>query len=160
MTVREPRNEDLFADETDPRFPSGPWKGYFLQRTGRPGKHWMELELTFRGGVVTGAGRDLVGKFLFRGAYAVEDGRCTLTKHYLGRHAVDYAGYNEGRGIYGGWSIPSDGLHGGFLVWPKGSGLGPDDGVLAEEAPLEDSLPALVGGEETEHFWTSPPGQD
>ena len=35
--------------ETDPRFPSGRWTGYFLQPA-IPGKHVMELILTFRHG--------------------------------------------------------------------------------------------------------------
>jgi hypothetical protein len=157
MPGREDETDDLVGNEPDPRFPSGPWVGYFLQRTGRPGKHWMEMDLTFRAGVISGAGRDLVGKFVFRGAYSTEDGKCSLVKNYIGLHAVNYAGYNEGRGIYGGWSIPTDGLHGGFLVWPKGMRLGPDDGSLAEEEPLEMAVPALVSGEEELHFWTSGP---
>ena len=31
--------------ETDPRFPSGPWIGFFLQKL-VPGRHQMELRLT------------------------------------------------------------------------------------------------------------------
>ena len=46
--------------ETDPRFPSGPWTGFFLQRA-IPGRHRMELRLTFHGGVMEGEGRDRVG---------------------------------------------------------------------------------------------------
>ncbi len=49
--------------ETDPRFPSGPWTGFFLQKE-IPGKHTMELRLTFRAGSMTGEGRDWVGPFL------------------------------------------------------------------------------------------------
>src|SRR4051812_6356406 len=52
--------------ETDPRFPSGPWVGFFLQRQ-LPGRHYMEIRLTFRQGVMTGEGRDRVGDFLFAG---------------------------------------------------------------------------------------------
>jgi hypothetical protein len=49
----------MYADqtphyETDPRFPSGPWTGYFLQKE-IPGKHTMELRLTFRNGEMTGS---------------------------------------------------------------------------------------------------------
>ena len=43
--------------ETDPRFPSGPWTGFFLQPL-VPGRHLMELRLTFRRGEVKGEGRD------------------------------------------------------------------------------------------------------
>ena len=33
--------------ETDPRFPSGRWTGFFLQKA-VPGRHLMELRLQFR----------------------------------------------------------------------------------------------------------------
>ena len=39
--------------ESDPRFPSGPWTGFFLQRL-LPGRHRMELRLTFQHGTITG----------------------------------------------------------------------------------------------------------
>ena len=55
--------------EPDPRFPSGPWTGFFLQRL-VPGRHLMELRLTFQHGTITGEGRDWVGEFLVRGKYA------------------------------------------------------------------------------------------
>ena len=59
-------NESIPELETDPRFPSGPWTGYFLQRQ-IPGKHLMELRLTFIKGSMTGEGRDWVGDFVIRG---------------------------------------------------------------------------------------------
>src|SRR6516225_5481717 len=99
--------------ETDPRFPSGPWVGFFLQRQ-IPGKHQMELRLSFRQGSMTGEGRDWVGDFVIRGAYNVADGRCYWTKRYLGKHDVFYQGFNEGKGIWGQWEIPPEqnrGLH-------------------------------------------------
>ena len=41
--------------ETDARFPSGKWTGFFLQSQGpRPGRHKMELHLTFENGAVSG----------------------------------------------------------------------------------------------------------
>src|SRR5436305_1497811 len=52
--------------ETDPRFPSGPWTGYFLQHRS---KGMMELHITFRQGALTGEGRDYVGRFVLRGRY-------------------------------------------------------------------------------------------
>ena len=42
MSAKEPA-----VLETDPRFPSGPWTGFFLQKL-LPGRHVMELRLTFR----------------------------------------------------------------------------------------------------------------
>src|SRR5947209_13461293 len=90
--------------ETDPRFPSGPWTGFFLQR-GLPGKHHMELILTFRQGQMTGEGRDWVGEFFVRGKYDTADGRCHWTKRYVDKHDVYYEGFNEGKGIWGHWEI-------------------------------------------------------
>src|SRR5438876_11756365 len=87
--------------ETDPRFPSGPWTGFFLQtRAPHPGRHKMELRLKFRAGTLTGEGRDLVGKFVIRGRYNTADGKCHWSKRYLGKHDVIYQCYNEGTGIW------------------------------------------------------------
>ena len=109
--------------ETDPRFPSGPWTGFFLQPA-LPGRHQMELRLTFRGGTLTGEGRDLVGEFVLRGHYDLADGRCYWTKRYLGKHDVFYQGFNEGKGIWGVWEIPASeefgAQRGGFHIWPEG----------------------------------------
>ncbi|QDV32974.1 hypothetical protein [Tautonia plasticadhaerens] len=105
-------------NESDPRFPSGPWTGFFLQKE-VPGKHWMELHLTFREGTLAGEGRDRVGLFLVKGRYSVDDGKCHWTKKYVGRHDVFYQGFNEGRGIWGTWEIPPL-WKGGFHIWPEG----------------------------------------
>jgi hypothetical protein len=109
--------------ETDPRFPSGPWTGFFLQRA-VPGRHRMELSLSFRGGVMEGEGRDWVGQFLVRGRYSLADGRCHWTKRYLGKHDVFYKGFNEGKGIWGVWEMPHVATpafrSGGFHIWPEG----------------------------------------
>jgi hypothetical protein len=108
--------------ETDPRFPSGPWIGFFLDPR-VPGKHQMELGLTFSQGTMTGEGRDFVGKFLIRGKYELCDGKCHWTKRYLSRHDVFYSGFNEGKGIWGMWEIAAGPLwgsaRGGFHIWPK-----------------------------------------
>jgi hypothetical protein len=141
--------------ETDPRFPSGPWTGFFLQPL-LPGRHMMELRLTFRGGAISGDGRDWVGPFLFRGRYDLADGRCYWTKRYLGRHDVFYRGFNEGKGIWGTWEVPGGlgvGIHsGGFHIWPEGM-ADPTRPVLAEEADLpapdqevEAAEPAVLAG--------------
>lgn len=124
--------------ETDPRFPSGPWTGFFVQPL-IPGRHLMELRLTFRSGEMTGEGRDWVGDFVVRGRYAIEDGKCYWTKRYVGKHDVFYKGYNEGKGIWGTWEIPpsqgDSGWHGGFHIWPEGMG-DPTRPALAAEADL------------------------
>jgi hypothetical protein len=124
--------------ETDPRFPSGPWTGYFLQPL-VPGRHQMELRLTFRDGAMIGEGRDLVGLFTINGGYSLADGSCYWTKHYVGKHDVYYHGFNEGKGIWGTWEIPASREYGqqrgGFHIWPEGmaESSGP---ALSEEADL------------------------
>ncbi len=132
--------------ETDPRFPSGPWTGYFLQKV-LPGRHLMEMRLTFRQGQITGEGRDRVGVFIMHGRYDVADGKCRWTKRYLGKHDVFYHGFNEGKGIWGTWEIPTvphpDMGRGGFHIWPEGM-PDPSQPQLSEEAdlpaPLVDDL--------------------
>jgi hypothetical protein len=127
--------------ETDPRFPSGRWVGFFTQPL-IPGRHQMELILTFCQGTVTGEGRDWVGEFLIRGRYDVSDGRCHWTKRYLARHDVFYKGFNEGKGIWGSWEIPASREFGkqtgGFHIWPEGM-LDPTGQHLtaAAEPPVE-----------------------
>ena len=145
--MSNPQPADL---ETDPRFPSGPWIGFFVQKHPLVGKQWMELRLTFRSGVMTGEGRDIVGSFLVSGSYTVSDGRCYWTKSYLGKHDVLYTGFNEGKGIWGGWEIPagpssSMRLHGGFHIWPEGM-PDPSGETLMEEAevPVEQEIDAAV----------------
>jgi len=133
--------------ETDPRFPSGRWTGFFLQKA-LPGRHLMELHLTFRQGSISGEGRDWVGRFLLRGRYTIEDGRCHWTKRYLGKHDVFYQGFNEGKGIWGTWEIPAvsdpDIRRGGFHIWPEGMS-DPSTPQLSEEAD-----PPIVVVEEVE----------
>ena len=133
--------------ETDPRFPSGPWTGYFLQRA-IPGRHLMELRLTFRRGAMEGEGRDWVGPFLVRGRYSSTDGRCHWTKRYLGKHDVFYKGFNEGKGIWGVWEMPHIALpaigKGGFHIWPEGM-ADPTGSHLTEAA----DLPAAIEEEVT-----------
>jgi hypothetical protein len=136
-----PEQGDL---ETDPRFPSGPWTGYFLQPI-IPGRHLMELRLTFRQGALAGEGRDRVGPFVIRGRYSVADGKCYWTKRYLGKHDVFYQGFNEGKGIWGVWEIPGD-SRGGFHIWPEGM-PDPSRPQLSEEA----DLPAVVEEEVEAH---------
>jgi hypothetical protein len=105
--------------ETDARFPSGVWKGFFLQPA-RPGRHWMELRFSFYSGKMHGEGRDFGGDFKMEGTYELESGKCCWSKRYKGQHDVSYQGYNEGKGIWGVWEITDkdkDG-RGGFHIWP------------------------------------------
>jgi hypothetical protein len=136
--------------EGDSRFPSGPWTGFFLQK-GFAGRQWMELDLTFARGVLRGDGRDWVGTFLVRGRYDVETGKCSWTKRYVGQHDIAYAGYNEGRGIWGLWEDPlSLTNRGGFHIWPVSMGDPTQRRLTAEAdapAPVEAAVlePATAG---------------
>jgi hypothetical protein len=127
--------------ETDPRFPSGPWTGFFLQKS-IPGKHLMELRLNFQTGNMTGEGRDWVGEFVVKGQYNLADGKCYWTKKYLGKHDVFYQGYNEGKGIWGVWEIGVL-ARGGFHIWPEGL-QDPTGEYLVEEADLPAAQEELV----------------
>ena len=78
-------------------FPSGVWRGFWEQQ--ECGRQPMEaFELHFRGGLATGHGRDVVGRFTFHGEYDEKTGRVTLVKQYLGRHQVVYDGRPDGEG--------------------------------------------------------------
>jgi hypothetical protein len=144
--VKQPESTSL---ETDPRFPSGPWTGYFLQPA-IPGRHLMELHLTFRQEQLTGEGRDYVGDFIVRGQYSLTDGRCHWTKRYVGKHDVFYQGYNEGKGIWGVWEIPATdhaGQRGGFHIWPEGM-ADPTQSYLTEQAEIPMPVAEPSGREE------------
>lgn len=127
--------EQAEMPETDDRFPTGPWEGFWQQHEVPPGKHQMELKLEFRGGKMIGEGKDWVGEFNVRGKYDTGDGKCHFTKHYAGKHSVHYSGFNEGKGIWGTWELPQYTMKGGFHIWPLGEGAGTGD-ELAEEADL------------------------
>jgi hypothetical protein len=127
-------------EETDPRFPSGPWTGFFLMEHW-PGRHQMELHLSFRQGVMTGEGRDRIGPFLIRGKYNLDDGKCHWTKRYIGRHDVAYQGFNEGKGIWGLWEIPPS-SKGGFHIWPEGMS-DPTTPHMAEAIDAPAEAPAV-----------------
>jgi hypothetical protein len=76
------------------------------------------FSLNFADGVVTGEGRDMVGRFVFSGNYDPETGAVRMVKQYLGRHCVLYVGGPDGEGsVAGTWSI---GPHntGPFLMRP------------------------------------------
>jgi hypothetical protein len=108
------------ASETDPRFPSGPWTGFWVQ--GRLGKQRMSLSLSFTEGRVTGIGRDIIGRFDFAGTYDLSSGRVQMLKQDEGAHRVMYDGGKRADGLWlwGLWTIRSH--RGGFHVWPWVSG--------------------------------------
>lgn len=101
-------------------FPSGPWTGFYNYRPGGT-RHHMDLDLKFESGIVTGTGRDDVGRFFIDGVYNAETLECTWVKTYPGSHEVYYRGFREGRGIWGTWEINAHN-HGGFHIWPRGAG--------------------------------------
>jgi len=106
--------------ETDSRFPSGPWTGFFLQPALHAGRVPMSLTLVFRDGRVDGDGSDCVGDFTVNGHYDLSSGEVTLLKQYVRQHAVEYRGFNEeGKGIWGVWRIRFF-MRGGFHIWPEG----------------------------------------
>jgi hypothetical protein len=108
----------------------------------------MELDLSFKKGVMTGDGRDRIGQFLIRGKYDLSNGRCTWTKRYIGKHDVAYSGYNEGKGIWGMWEIPP-GWRGGFHIWPAAMG-DPTRHELAEEIEAPAGIITEPNAEEVE----------
>jgi hypothetical protein len=134
--------------ETDPRFPSGKWVGFWTQPPLYRGKQGQEMALTFSQGSIAGEGRDRIGKFHIRGFYSTEDGMCRWTKKYVGKHEVFYKGFNEGKGIWGVWEIPPSqnlGLNwrGGFHIWPEGM-PDPTGDRLSEEADVPSEALELV----------------
>jgi hypothetical protein len=138
-------DRDLATLEQDPRFPSGPWTGFFLQYW-LPGRHPTDLRLTCRDGELVGTGHDWVGAYTIDGHYDLGTGRCEWTKQYLGRHAVAYRGVNNGRGIWGVWEIRQlGGLYvdrGGFHLWPEGTDVSEesDDTERALLAVMREEL--------------------
>jgi hypothetical protein len=127
---------ETFSNETDSRFPSGKWVGFFLDRR-KPGRDQMEMTLTFADGRLSGTGRDRVGSFTFSGTYQTSDGKCEWVKQYVNAHAIIYRGFNEGKGIWGTWELRDvSGLYtGGFHIWPEGMS-DPTQPRLAEEADV------------------------
>src|SRR6266480_261955 len=106
--------------ETDPRFPSGRWTGFWLQRC-YLGRQWMSLNLEFTSGVIRGEGADRVGDFTMAGTYDLVTGACAIVKSYAGAHSLRYQGRNEGDGqwIWGLWQLRTFD-RGGFHMWPAG----------------------------------------
>ena len=106
----------------------------------------MELRLNFHAGAIAGEGRDVVGPFLIRGRYDLTDGRCHWQKRYIAKHDVFYKGFNEGKGIWGTWEIPTTVdptfQTGGFHIWPEGM-PDPTEPALSEQADLPIAVDVL-----------------
>jgi hypothetical protein len=123
--------------ERDPRFPSGPWTGFFLQYW-LPGRHRTDLTITWREGRILGSGYDRVGTYNIDGTYDLATGRSEWIKKYHRKHSVAYRGVNDGHGIWGVWEIRQlAGLYvdrGGFHIWPRGTD------VSAESAETERAV--------------------
>jgi hypothetical protein len=143
------------ALETDDRFPSGSWTGYFLQRLLDESKRQMEMHLSFINGRVMGTGRDGIGAFSIVGRYDIDEGKVTWVKKYA-HHDVFYNGFAESNGIWGTWDIPQFGRD-GFRIWPKGHGEGsqaaereeaPPQRITFDDEPIESDT--MVGASEKE----------
>ena len=109
-------------------YPSGAWKGFWDQDFfGR--QEMRGLVLRFAGGAVEGEGRDVVGRFTFRGRYD-DQGHVSLVKQYVGRHQVLYEGRYDGEGtIFGQWSIGE--------LWRGKFALSPVRARPDADAPIE-----------------------
>ncbi len=109
--------------ESDSRFPSGEWNGFFIQPGSRQ-RFVMEMFLEFCDARMSGGGDDIVGKFTISGRYDLETGRCSWAKQYVGQHCVDYGGVSREQGIVGGWTIQgaAPGWQGPFFIWPRALG--------------------------------------
>ncbi|MEZ6063191.1 MAG: hypothetical protein R3C19_22830 [Planctomycetaceae bacterium] len=87
----------------------------------------QNLRLQFDGNSVQGQGCDVVGAFTLRGT--VDGAVVTLTKQYIGAHAVSYIGTFDGEGTYRGrWAIL--GFGGDWMIQVKSA-----DGELTEILP-------------------------
>lgn len=109
--------------EMDDRFPTGEWRGFYVQPDSRQ-RHTMELLLEFAQEEISGLGDDSVGEFTIKGTYDTRTGQCWWNKQYVGQHRVFYEGRANGRGIIGQWRIPGQpaSWSGPFFIWPRALG--------------------------------------
>jgi hypothetical protein len=132
-----PTPDSTPLEEQDPRFPSGPWFGYYRQ-WGTQSR--QRFTLTFRDGRVEGRGKDPCSEFGVRGTYDTETGAVSITKTYLG-YEVHYNGAAaDGDGITGRWEIRYDQIpadRGEFHIWP-------DELAMAEGRELRAEEPVQV----------------
>ena len=110
----------MSTQETDPRFPSGPWCGHWLQ-DGISGR--MKLDLEFNDGRLQGEGSDPIGPFSMTGWYCVKTGIVTICKHYRYGGDVYYDGNTDPDGIEGRWHIRRTKQDGDWRIWPEAKGF-------------------------------------
>ncbi len=103
--------------ETDPHLPSGEWSGFYIEDH-QPRRGWMHLYINFENGVIAGEGTDYVGPWVIKGAYDLDTRTCQWTKHYQGKHDVNYRGTITDNGIQGLWNIRGW-RDGPFHIWPR-----------------------------------------
>jgi hypothetical protein len=141
-----PTDEEQF--EFDDRFPTGEWKGFYVQLDGRQ-RYMMDLLLQFSQDRISGSGDDPVGRFAVSGAYDTMTGECSWTKRYIGQHAVEYAGQARQGGIVGTWRVPGTPAFwsGPFFIWSRASG---NPEAAFEKAFLEYELASPCTGSPTE----------
>jgi len=101
----------------------------------------MDLVLEFKNGIITGEGADGIGLFVISGNYSASNGECAWIKQYVGRHAVDYKGFREGKGIWGNWTIHW--TRGGFQIWPLSESSAIKVAEESDEKEKDFSQPAL-----------------
>ena len=97
--------------------PSGEWTGFYIEPQ-NPTRSWMHLYLEFLEGKIKGEGTDYVGPWHLSGTFSAESATCQWTKHYVGKHSVDYGGQVSENGILGSWEI-GDWGRGPFHIWPR-----------------------------------------
>jgi hypothetical protein len=123
--------------------------GYFLDRRNQPERTPMALQLSFSQGRILGSGNDAVGDFAIHGSYLISDGSCRWVKFYT-NHSVTYLGYNEGKGIWGNWSIRLSDCQadGGFHIWPEAMS---DPSQIQTAAAADSELPVdeMIAGSKT-----------
>lgn len=124
--------------EVDDRFPTGEWRGFFVQPDSTR-RHMMNMALQFAEGRLSGTGEDWVGAFTISGRYDTRTGECSWRKQYVGQHSIEYGGRARNRGIVGQWRIPKLLPYGTgpFFIWPRALG---DLGSEFERAFLEFEL--------------------
>lgn len=99
----------------------------------------MRLDLTFQDGLLRGGGDDDVGTFFLKGRYDADSLEVYWTKTYPGRHDVFYRGFGEKGWIWGTWML-SNGMTGGFKIWPRRAGA--EEASTAEAAAeIPDAVP-------------------
>lgn len=98
-------------------YPSGRWDGFWVQ-TGWGRQAMTSFSLRFANGLVSGEGRDMIGRFTFAGEYDETTGEVRMVKQFIGKHQVLYIGRSDGEGsIQGTWYIPGNDS-GPFLLRP------------------------------------------